>query len=75
MRAEPKKLYGTYPQKQGELFMQRVPVFAGLIGPGQLKELAQLAISYTNESPLHLTTRQDIELHNVPEASRQAVLD
>ena len=55
--------------------MQRVPVFAGLIGPGQLKELAQLAISYTNESPLHLTTRQDIELHNVPEASRQAVLD
>ncbi|MHC4773170.1 MAG: hypothetical protein ACYS8S_06265 [Planctomycetota bacterium] len=71
MRAEPKKLYGTYPQKQGELFMQRVPVFAGLIGPGQLKELAQLAISYTNESPLHLTTRQDIELHNVPEATIQ----
>ena len=72
---EPTKLFGTYPQKQEGLFMQRIPVFAGSITPQQLREVAQIAIDFTNASPLHLTTRQDIELHNVPEADRQTVLD
>ncbi|MHC4469312.1 MAG: hypothetical protein ACYSUZ_08235 [Planctomycetota bacterium] len=73
--SKPTKLYGTYPQDQEGLFMQRIPVFAGVITPKQLHEVAQLAIEFTNSSPLHLTTRQDIELHNVPESERQAVLD
>ncbi|MFZ9023773.1 MAG: hypothetical protein ACO3BO_03400 [Anaerohalosphaeraceae bacterium] len=73
--SEPTKLFGTYPQNQEGLFMQRIPVFAGVITPKQLHEVAQLAIEFTNSSPLHLTTRQDIELHNVPESKRQAVLD
>ena len=55
--------------------MQRIPVFAGVITPKQLHEVAQLAIEFTDSSPLHLTTRQDIELHNVPESKRQTVLD
>jgi sulfite reductase (ferredoxin) len=72
---EPTKLFGTYPQKQEGLFMQRIPVFAGAITPQQLRDIARIAIEFTNGSPLHLTTRQDIELHNVPEADRQTVLD
>lgn len=73
--AEPTKLFGTYPQKQEGLYMQRIPVFAGQITPQQLQEVAQTAIDFTNATPLHLTTRQGIELHNVPAASRQTVLD
>jgi sulfite reductase beta subunit-like hemoprotein len=61
----PGKLLGTYPQKQDGLYMQRVPVFAGQITAGQLRHLAEMAINYTGGSALHLTTRQDIELHNV----------
>ena len=73
--SEPTKLFGTYPQNQEGLFMQRIPVFAGSITPQQLHEIAQLAIEFTNASPLHLTTRQDIELHNVPKSYQQTVLD
>jgi sulfite reductase (ferredoxin) len=54
--------------------MQRIPVFAGYITPGQLNELAQIAAEFTNTMPLHLTTRQDIELHNVPKSHLQTVL-
>ncbi|MHC5100392.1 MAG: hypothetical protein ACYSOG_00985 [Planctomycetota bacterium] len=73
--SEPTKLFGTYPQIQEGLYMQRIPVFAGYITPGQLNELAQIAIEFTNTTPLHLTTRQDIELHNVSKSHLQTVLD
>lgn len=75
MMNEPTKLFGTYPQRQEGLFMQRIPIFAGVVTPLQLRELAQISINFTNSSPLHLTTRQDIELHNIPQDKRQAVLD
>lgn len=63
----PTKLFGTYPQKQQELYMQRIPIFAGNITVSQLKEVAEIAKDFTDSTPLHLTTRQDIELHNVPQ--------
>ena len=31
----------------------------------QWRTVAQLAAIYTPQTPLHLTTRQDIEFHNV----------
>jgi sulfite reductase (ferredoxin) len=68
-------LFGTYPQTQEDLYMQRIPIFAGYITPGQLIELARVAVEFTNATPLHLTTRQDIELHNVPKSHLQTVLD
>ena len=71
----PTKLFGSYPQKQSDLFMQRIPVFASDIEAGKLTELAKLAIDYTSSTPLHLTTRQNIELHNVPKVSQQKVHD
>ncbi|NLF82822.1 MAG: nitrite/sulfite reductase [Candidatus Gastranaerophilales bacterium] len=67
------KLFGSYPQRQEGLFMQRVPVFAGEINIGQLKSLAELAIRYTPTTPLHLTTRQNIEFHNVREADQMSL--
>ena len=63
---KPEKLWGAYPQKQNGLFMQRIPVCAGRITPEQLESVARLAEQFTHNTPLHLTTRQDIELHNVP---------
>lgn len=58
-------LRGVYPQKQHGLFMQRIKVFAGRISWRQWRKIAQLAATYSPGSPLHLTTRQDIELHNI----------
>lgn len=75
MKPKPTKLFGTYPQVQDDLYMQRIPIFAGHITAHQLDVLARIAIEYTNSTPLHLTTRQDIELHNVPASGLQAVLD
>jgi len=74
-KPNPSKLFGTYPQKQEGLFMQRIPIFAGCITANQLLRIAQIAIELTNSTPLHLTTRQDIEFHNVPQADKQKVLD
>jgi sulfite reductase (ferredoxin) len=59
------RLLGVYPQKQEGLFMQRVKIFGGRITPHQWRTVARLAAFYTPQIPLHLTTRQDIEFHNV----------
>jgi sulfite reductase beta subunit-like hemoprotein len=75
MKPQPTKLFGSYPQTQDDLYMQRIPVFAGHITAKQLDQLARIAIEFTNSAPLHLTTRQSIELHNVPVSERQTVLD
>ena len=45
--------------------MQRVKIFGGRISWPQWRGLARLAEQYTPQAPLHLTTRQDIEFHNV----------
>ena len=54
---------GVYPQRQDGLFMQRIRILGGRIGWHQWRKVAELAGFY---SPLHITTRQDIELHNIP---------
>lgn len=47
--------------------MQRVRIPGGRITVSQLRALADLADRHTGGTDLHLTTRQDIEFHNVPE--------
>ncbi|MFO7903990.1 MAG: nitrite/sulfite reductase [Pirellulaceae bacterium] len=59
------RLLGIYPQRQEGLFMQRVRVPGGRIGLEQWRGLADLAARYTPDFPLHMTTRQDVELHGV----------
>ncbi len=71
--ALPGKLLGVYPQKQDGLYFQRIPIFGGAISAQQLLQIAELAIDYTDSTPLHLTTRQDIELHNIAESDLNAV--
>ena len=67
------RLLGVYPQKQDGLFMQRIRIPGGRISWPQWRRIAELAATYTTGVPLHLTTRQDIELHNVTQESIPAV--
>lgn len=69
----PGKLFGVYPQKQDGLYFQRIPIFGGQITALQLKQIAEIAAALTPGSPLHLTTRQSIELHHIREADIPAV--
>lgn len=59
------KTLGVYPQKQNGLFMQRIKILGGRINWPQWRKIAQLAQLYSPGFPLHITTRQDIELHNI----------
>lgn len=59
------RLVGLYPQKQEGFYMQRVQVPGGRIGTAQWRGLAEIARDLTPGYPLHVTTRQDIELHGV----------
>jgi len=59
------KLFGVYPQKQDGLFMQRIKILGGRINWTQWRKIAYLANKYSKSTPLHLTTRQNIELHNL----------
>lgn len=64
------RLLGIYPQRSAGsegLFMQRVKVPAGRLTWDQWRGLAGLAARYTPDYPLHVTTRQNIELHGVRE--------
>jgi len=59
------RLLGIYPQRQKGLFMQRVRLPGGRIRPDQWRGLAVLAGRYASGFPLHVTTRQDVELHGL----------
>lgn len=59
------KTLGVYPQKQNGLFMQRIKILGGRINWPQWRKIAQLAQLHSPGFPLHITTRQDIELHNI----------
>jgi sulfite reductase (ferredoxin) len=63
--ATAQRLLGLYDQVQEGRRMQRVKVHGGRISSGQLRALAALARTHTPDAPLHLTTRQDIEFHNL----------
>lgn len=60
-----RKLLGVYPQKQAEFYMQRIKIFGGRISWSQWRTIARCAARYSPHTPLHLTTRQDIEFHNL----------
>jgi sulfite reductase (ferredoxin) len=69
------KLLGVIPQRQPGLWIQRVRIPGGILLADQWRVLAKLARQLTPNTPLHLTTRQDIELHdlsadNVPVAQQ-----
>jgi sulfite reductase (ferredoxin) len=55
---------GVYEQRTSGKFMIRVRIGAGLVLPSQLQCLAELSRTYGN-GVLHVTTRQDIQIHEV----------
>ncbi|MBI5724448.1 MAG: nitrite/sulfite reductase [Planctomycetes bacterium] len=59
------RLLGLYPQRQEGLWMQRVRVPGGRLSAAQWRMLAQIVHRFTPAEPLHLTTRQDVEIHGL----------
>ena len=59
------RLLGLYQQRRDGLWMQRVKVLGGRLTGGQWRALAQAARACSPAAPLHLTTRQDIEFHDL----------
>ncbi len=55
---------GIYKQRKNNHFMLRIRCTGGLITPAQLKRVAQIARK-DYASHIHITTRQEIQIHNV----------
>lgn len=55
---------GVYEQRESGTYMLRVRFPAGVALPGQLRKLAEVSRQFGN-GVLHLTTRQDIQVHRV----------
>lgn len=65
---------GIYEQRKNGIFMVRVRCAAGMITPRQLKEVALLAQREGTE-PIHITTRQELQLHNVQLEQAPGILE
>lgn len=55
---------GVYEQRTAGKFMVRIRIGAGLVLPAQLERIAELSKKYGN-GIIHVTTRQDIQIHEV----------
>jgi sulfite reductase (ferredoxin) len=55
---------GVYEQRENGTYMLRVRLPAGIILPGQMAAVAEVGRKYGN-GELHLTSRQDIQVHRV----------
>ncbi|MHC4436140.1 MAG: sulfurtransferase TusA family protein [Planctomycetota bacterium] len=55
---------GVYEQRTAGKFMVRIRIGAGLVLPAQLERIAELSKTYGN-GITHVTTRQDIQIHDV----------
>ncbi len=65
LKSAASRVLGVYPQKQRGLFRQRTKFFGGRINWRQWRRVSELASIYCAGSAVHITTRQDIELHNI----------
>jgi len=55
---------GIYEQRTPDTYMVRIRIGAGVVLPWQLRRIAELSARY-GSGTLHVTTRQDIQIHNV----------
>jgi len=67
------RIMGVYPQRQLGLFMQRIKIFGGRITWPQWRKVAELTSRYSGRKTFHITTRQDIELHDIAGPHLQAI--
>jgi len=56
---------GVYEQRESGTFMLRIRVPGGAVLPHQLRQAAKVAKDY-GDGVLHVTTRQDLQVHRVP---------
>lgn len=56
---------GIYEQRQDGLYMMRVRLPGGIFLPDQMRLVADVA-RWRSSGSLHFTTRQDVQLHNIP---------
>jgi len=66
--------WGIYSHRGGKVFMSRIRIPAGWVGPSQLKAIGQVAQKYGN-GVAHITTRQDIQVHEVKIEDTIKVID
>jgi sulfite reductase (ferredoxin) len=57
--------FGVYEQRTPGRYMVRIRCAAGIVTPGQLRHIAKLAARLAS-GRLHVTTRQEIQVHDVP---------
>ena len=55
---------GIYEQRKDGTYMVRIRCAGGYISPTQLKKVALIARKH-NASPIHITTRQELQIQNV----------
>jgi len=65
---------GIYEQRTVGKFMIRIRIGAGLVLPHQMERIAQLSKTYGN-GIIHITTRQDIQIHEVDIENTPDVLE
>ena len=65
---------GVYEQRAAGKFMVRIRIGAGLVLPSQLEKIAQLSSAHGN-GIIHITTRQDIQIHEVEIGKTPDVLE
>lgn len=56
---------GVYEQRESGTYMLRVRLPAGMIRPQDMRAAARIAQQYGNGT-LHITSRQDLQIHGVP---------
>ncbi len=59
------RLLGLYPQRAEGLWMQRVKILGGVLSGPQWAALGRIPTEHTPSTPLHLTTRQEFEIHDL----------
>lgn len=64
---------GIYEERMDGTFMVRARLFAGILLPHHMKALASAARTYGNGT-IHITTRQDAQIHGVPLDNLHAAL-
>ncbi len=66
--------WGIYSHRGGKTFMIRIRIPGGWVGPHHLRAIAHMAQKYGN-GIVHLTTRQDIQVHEVKIENTIEVID
>jgi sulfite reductase beta subunit-like hemoprotein/nitrite reductase/ring-hydroxylating ferredoxin subunit len=69
------KPWGVCAQEQDHMFMVRIRVPGGALLTEQARGLARLARAYSEKDWLHLTTRQNVEIHWVADRKVPELLD